>query len=160
VSVITAIASPCLVNSDALADINPMFENDTNIVPMPPEQSAFSNGEKVVERDVEAYREKAQSICMHLGVCSGDVVSNNTQFPAMVAEQQPVYTIVSHRSSNLYVARAGFGTEERRDAAPTISLCNRLRNLEPDSKLNGQCLVKRFVSATASPIDSSRGDRR
>jgi hypothetical protein len=42
VPVITAIASPCLVNSDTLADINPMFENDTNVVPIPPEQSAFS----------------------------------------------------------------------------------------------------------------------
>jgi hypothetical protein len=37
VPVITAIASACLVNRDTLADIKPSFENDTNIVPMPPE---------------------------------------------------------------------------------------------------------------------------
>jgi hypothetical protein len=51
-----------LVSRDTLADINPSFKDDTNIVPMPPEQSAFSNGEKVIERDEEAYRKKAQSI--------------------------------------------------------------------------------------------------
>ena len=56
---ITAIAGACLVNRDTLADIKPSFENDTNIVSMPPEQSAFSNCEKVVERDVEMYRKKA-----------------------------------------------------------------------------------------------------
>ena len=66
--VITAIASSCLVSRDALVDINPMFESDANIVPMPPEQSAFSNCKKVVERDVEVYREKAQSIRMNLRV--------------------------------------------------------------------------------------------
>jgi hypothetical protein len=37
VPVITAIASACWVNRDTLADIKPSFENDTNIVPMPPE---------------------------------------------------------------------------------------------------------------------------
>ena len=56
---ITAIASAFLLNRDTLADIKPSFENDTNIVPMPPEEAAFSNCEKVVERDVEVYRKKA-----------------------------------------------------------------------------------------------------
>jgi hypothetical protein len=37
VPVIIAIASACLVNRGTLADIKPSFENDTNIVPMPPE---------------------------------------------------------------------------------------------------------------------------
>jgi hypothetical protein len=59
VPVITAIASARLVNRDTLADIKPSFENDTDVVPMPPEEAAFSNCEKVVERDVEAYRKKA-----------------------------------------------------------------------------------------------------
>jgi hypothetical protein len=54
VPMIAAIASSCLVNRDTLGDINPTFESDTNIVAMPPEQSAFANCEKVVERDVEA----------------------------------------------------------------------------------------------------------
>jgi hypothetical protein len=59
VPVITAIASACLVNRDTMADIKPSFENDTNIVPISPRELAFSNGEKVVERDVEGYRKKA-----------------------------------------------------------------------------------------------------
>jgi hypothetical protein len=42
-----------------LADIKPSFEDDTDIVPTPPRQSAFSNCEKVVERDVEVYRKEA-----------------------------------------------------------------------------------------------------
>jgi hypothetical protein len=104
VPVITAIASPCLVNRDPLADINPSFENHTNIVAMPPEQSAFSNCEKVVERDVEAYRKKAQSICMHLGVRSADVVSCNAQFSATIKEQQSIGRMFDHRQSNPYVA--------------------------------------------------------
>ena len=59
VPLITAIASACLVNRDTLADIKPSFENDTKIVSLPPEEAAFSNCEKVVERDVEVYRKKA-----------------------------------------------------------------------------------------------------
>jgi hypothetical protein len=42
-----------------LADIKPSFKDDTDIVPIPPEEAAFSNCEKVVERDVEVYRKKA-----------------------------------------------------------------------------------------------------
>ena len=62
VTVITAIASFCLVNRDTLADIKPSFENDTNIVPGPPNKAAFCNCEKVVERDVEIYRKKSQFV--------------------------------------------------------------------------------------------------
>jgi len=47
-----------LVSRDTLGDINPAFELDTNIVPTPPEQLAFSNCEKVVKRDVEVCRKK------------------------------------------------------------------------------------------------------
>ena len=57
--VITAIASACLVNRDTMGDIKPSFENDTKIVPISPRETAFSNCEKVVERDVEMYRKKA-----------------------------------------------------------------------------------------------------
>ena len=56
-----------MVISDALGDVNPAFESYAYIVPMPPEQSAFSNCEKVVECDEEAYRKKTQSICMYSG---------------------------------------------------------------------------------------------
>ena len=94
--VITAIASACLVNRDTLADIKPSFENDTNIVPTPPEQSAFSNCEKVVERGVEVYRKKAQSICMHYGVRSANVVSYNAQFPTAIKEQQAICGMFDH----------------------------------------------------------------
>ena len=36
VPVATAIARSCSVSRDTLADINPTFELDTNIVPIPP----------------------------------------------------------------------------------------------------------------------------
>jgi hypothetical protein len=84
VPVITAIASSCLVARDTLADINPSFENDTNIVPMPPK--------------------KAQSVCMHLGVRSANVVSLNAQFSATIKEQQANCRMFDHRQSNSYVA--------------------------------------------------------
>ena len=58
---VTCFAS-AIARFDTLGDIDPAFESDANIVPTPPEQSAFSNREKVVERDVEVYREKAQSV--------------------------------------------------------------------------------------------------
>jgi hypothetical protein len=93
-----------LVNRDTLADINPSFESDTNIIPMPPVQSTFSNCEKAVERDEKAYRKKAQSISMHLGVRSADVVSYNAQFSATIKEQQAIYRMFDHRQSNPYVA--------------------------------------------------------
>ena len=107
---IHAIASSRLVSRNTLGDINPTFENDTHIVPMPPEQSAFSNCEKIVERDEEVYRNKAQSICMYLGVRSADVVSFNAQFSTTIKEQQAVRGMFDHRQSNPYVCRAGFGT--------------------------------------------------
>jgi hypothetical protein len=56
---ITAIASACLVSRDTLADIKPSFKDDTNIVPTPPREPAFSDCEKVVEGDVEVDRKKA-----------------------------------------------------------------------------------------------------
>jgi hypothetical protein len=42
---ITGLASAIawLIDRDTLADINPTFELDTEIVAIPPEQSAFSN---------------------------------------------------------------------------------------------------------------------
>jgi hypothetical protein len=112
VPVITAVVSAiaCLVSRDTLADVKPSFEKDTNIVPTPPEQSAFSNCEKVVERGVEVYRKKAQSICMHYGVRSANVVSYDVQFPATIKEQQAICGMFDHEHSNRYVGRAGFGT--------------------------------------------------
>ena len=86
--VLTATASSCLVST--LADINPMFKGDGNIVTMPPKQSAFSHCEKVVECDEEAYRKKAQPICMHLGVRSANVISYNAQFSPTIKEQQAI----------------------------------------------------------------------
>jgi hypothetical protein len=123
-----------LVNRETLADINPTFEGDAHIVQMPPEQSAFSNGEKIIERDVEVYRKKAQSICMHPGIRSANVVSDNAQLSATIKEEQAVCRMFDHRQSNPYVAARALV----RDAAPTISLCNRLGNQEPKLKLNGQ----------------------
>ena len=102
--VITAIAGFCLVNRDTLGDINPSLENDANIVPKPPKKAAFCNCEKVVERDVEVYRKKAQSVCTHLGVRSAYVVSYNAQFSTTVKEQQAIRRMFDHRQSNPYVA--------------------------------------------------------
>jgi hypothetical protein len=42
--------------------IDPCFECDTNVVRVPPIEAAFADGEKVVERDVEIYRKKPQSV--------------------------------------------------------------------------------------------------
>src|ERR1700752_592147 len=41
---------------------DPTFENDTYVVLPSPSEVAFANCEKVVERDVEIYRKKSQSI--------------------------------------------------------------------------------------------------
>jgi len=49
----------CLIACDALADVKPSFKDDANIVPTPPREPAFSDCEKVVERDVEVYRKEA-----------------------------------------------------------------------------------------------------
>jgi hypothetical protein len=99
-----------LVNRDTLADIKPSFKDDTNIVTMPPRESASSNCEKVVERDVEVYRKKAQLICMHYGVRSANVVSYNAQFAAAFKEQQAICGMVDHVALQSVRGRAGFGT--------------------------------------------------
>jgi hypothetical protein len=42
--------------------INPAFENDANVVSPSPREAAFSNREKIVERNVKIYRKKSQSV--------------------------------------------------------------------------------------------------
>ena len=93
--------SACLIECDTLADVKPSFENDTHIVPIPPRESAFSNCEKVVERDVEGNRKKAESIRMHHGVRSANVVSHDAQFSAATKEQQAIHVMFDHGQSNL-----------------------------------------------------------
>ena len=61
-SVITAIARFCSADRETPADIKPSFENDTNIVPVPPNKAAFSNCDRVVKRDVEIYWKKSQFV--------------------------------------------------------------------------------------------------
>ena len=90
-----------LIEGDAAADIKPSFKDDTNIVPMPPRELASSNCEKVVERDVEVYRKKDESICMHYGVRSANVVSNNPQFSAAFKEQQAICGMFDHVQSKV-----------------------------------------------------------
>jgi hypothetical protein len=80
-----------LVSRDTLANIKPSFENDTNIVTIPPEQSAFSNCEKVVERDVEMYRK------------------------ATLKEQQATCGMFDHVALQSVRGRAGFGTSGHHD---------------------------------------------
>ena len=88
---------------NALGDVDPAFESDADIVPTPPEQSTLSNREKVIERDEEVYRKKAQSICMYYGVRLADIVSHNAQFSATIKKQEPIYRMFDHRQSNPYV---------------------------------------------------------
>jgi hypothetical protein len=51
-----------VVEHFTLRDIKPSFKDDTNVVPISPCKSAFSNGEKAVESDVKVYRKEAESI--------------------------------------------------------------------------------------------------
>ena len=97
--VTTAIASSCLVSRDTLADIDPYFRKRHQYRPDTSKAVGVSNCEKVIERDVEAYREKSQSFCVHLGARSADVVSYNAQFAAMVAEQHALDGMFDHRQS-------------------------------------------------------------
>lgn len=53
VSVVRDVASTRLVEYDPLADINPFFEHDAEIVSVPPIQPASPHRQKVIERDVE-----------------------------------------------------------------------------------------------------------
>jgi hypothetical protein len=93
-----------------VGDIKPSFKDDTDIVPTPPRESAFSNCEKVVERDVEVYRKKAESVCMHDCVRSANVVSDNAQFAAAFKEQQAICGMFDHVALQSVRGRAGFGT--------------------------------------------------
>jgi len=52
----------CASSSYTLIDVKPSFDNDANIVPIPPREAAFSNCKKVIERDVELHRKNAQPI--------------------------------------------------------------------------------------------------
>ena len=70
----------------------------------PPSEAALSNCKKVIERDVEVYRKKAQSIGMHDGARSAYVVSHNGHFSAAIKEQQAIHGMFDHRQSNPYVA--------------------------------------------------------
>ncbi len=112
---ITCLASAIarLIDRDPLADINPPFEFDTYIVPISPEQPASYNCEKVVERDVEVYRKKAQSIRMHLSVRSANVVSYNPQFSTTIKEQKTIGGMFVHVQSNRYVAALALALSEQ-----------------------------------------------
>jgi hypothetical protein len=94
----------CASSSYTLADVKPSFDNDSNIVTTPPSEAALSNSKKVIERDVEVYRKKAQSIGMHYGASSAYVVSHNGHFSSAIKEQQAIHGMFDHRQSNPYVA--------------------------------------------------------
>jgi len=44
------------------SEINPSFENDTNVVMAPPSEATFANCEKVVKSDVEIHRKNSQFV--------------------------------------------------------------------------------------------------
>ena len=51
------------------------------------------------------YREETQSISMHYGLRSANVVSHNAQFSAVTKEQQAIHAMFDHGQSNpRYVA--------------------------------------------------------
>jgi hypothetical protein len=87
-------------------DIDPFFENDTDVVSIPPGEPAFADRSKAVERDVEIYRKRPESIRINSGAGSGDVVSDTcVQLSAPAEEQQAVHRLSDHLQSNLqYVA--------------------------------------------------------
>jgi hypothetical protein len=93
-----------LVELDTLMDIKPSFENDSNVVPPPPNETTFANCEKVVERDVEMDRKKSQSVWMQSSASLADVVADaGAHFFA--EEKQSLDRLSDHLQSNLrYVA--------------------------------------------------------
>jgi hypothetical protein len=92
----TAARSARPVERYTLANINPSFKEDADIIPTSPEQPAFCNCEKAVERDVKIYRKNAQSVDVYNGANPANVVSLNAQFPANVKEQQAGYGMFDH----------------------------------------------------------------
>jgi hypothetical protein len=84
--------------------IHPTFENDTYVVLPSPSEVAFANCEKVVERDVEIYRKKSQSIRMQSSASRTDIVADaDAHFSPK--EQQSFDLLSAHLQSNpRYVA--------------------------------------------------------
>ena len=101
------------VERHPLADINPSFKDDAHIIPTPPEEPALCNGEKAIEREVEIYRKKAQSVGVHHGVRPANVVSLNAQFAANVKEQQASYGMLDHVALQSVLAALALALQER-----------------------------------------------
>jgi hypothetical protein len=49
-------------NGNVRSDIDPSFENDPEIVSMPPGELASCDRSKIVERDVKIYRKKPEFV--------------------------------------------------------------------------------------------------
>ena len=81
----------------------------------PTEKSAFCNCEKAIEREVEIYRKKAQSVGVHHGVRPANVVSLNAQFAANVKEQQASDGMLDQVALQSVLAALAFALQETHD---------------------------------------------
>jgi hypothetical protein len=78
-----------LIRWDGPTDIDPFFENHTEVVSMPPRQAASADCAKVVERDVEIDRKKPETIRMHSSACFAHAVGDAfADFPTGAEEHQ------------------------------------------------------------------------
>jgi hypothetical protein len=99
-----------LIERHSLADIDPSFKGDTDIIPAPPEQPAFCNREKIIEREVEIYWKQTEFVCVYHGIGLAKFISPNAQFAANIEEQQTSYGMFDHVALPIGTGRAGFGT--------------------------------------------------
>ncbi|WP_146681854.1 hypothetical protein, partial [Escherichia coli] len=86
VSVVRDVASTRLVEYDPLADINPFFEHDADIVSVPPIQPASPHRQEVIERDVAIVcGQKTEAVCVNqrtgLAHCVGAVTYTHPHLP-------------------------------------------------------------------------------
>jgi hypothetical protein len=72
---------------DVRLDIDPSFENHSDMVLAPPGQLASADRSKVVERDEKIYRKKPEFIRIHSGAGFGDVVSDARMHFSSPAEE-------------------------------------------------------------------------
>jgi len=72
---------------DVRLDIDPSFENDSDMVSAPPGQLASADRSKVVERDEKIYRKKPEFIRIHSGAGLGDVISDARMHLSSPAEK-------------------------------------------------------------------------
>jgi hypothetical protein len=138
--------------------IDPFFEDDAELVPIPPCEPTFANCLKIVERDVEIYRQNPEPVRIYPGAMLGDVVSDaSVQFPGPAEEQPAVHRLFDHLQPIFSTSPRWLwhykelhrrsGDDE--DTAPSCT-----DNREPDLRLTRQFpdFSKKFAGATGKGI--------